>query len=54
MIKKLLEWLLSFFHEDKSKEQEWLEKKVAAKEKELEEIDNEEISDDDITDYLNK
>lgn len=55
MIKKLLHWLLSFFEDqDKSKEQEWLEKKVEEKKKKLEEIDNEEMSDDDITDYLNK
>ena len=54
MIKRLLEWLLSFFDKEKSKEEEWLENKIKEKEKKLEEIEDEEMSDDDITDYLNK
>ena len=54
MIKDFLRWLLSFFDEDKSKEQEWLEDKIEESEKKLEEIEDEEHTDDDLDDYLNK
>lgn len=54
MIKQLLEWLLSFFQEEKNKEQEWLENKIKEKEQELQEIEDEEMSDDDVVDHFNK
>ena len=53
MIAAILEWLLSFFQK-KTKKQEVIEAKIEEKEQELEEIENEEISDDDVIDYLNK
>ena len=54
MIQRLLQWLLSFFEEDKSKEQVWLESKVEQKEKELQEISDEKSSPESNVDYLNK
>ncbi len=54
MIKTMIEWLLSFFKEKKSKEQIWLEEKVKKNEEKLEEIENEENTPSDNVDYLNK
>ena len=52
MIKKILEWILGFF--DKNEDLSKIENKVEQKEKELEEIENEEHSNSDIDEYLNK
>ena len=52
MIKSILEWLLSFFKNDK--ELTALEEKKEKQEQELKEIEDEELSDDDILDHLNK
>jgi len=53
MIKRFLEWLLGFFKADQKKKHkaeeniEWLEEK-------LKEQENEELTDSDILDHLNK
>jgi len=52
MIAKFLEFLLSFFKKTTKKESE-LNKKVKDAEKQLEEIEDEKPSDDDIVDHFN-
>ena len=52
MIKSILEWLLSFFKSDKKLTA--LEEKKEKQEQKLKEIEDEELSDDDILDHLNK
>lgn len=51
MIKRFLEWLLSFF---KTKEEKIIEQKIKDIDKKLEEIDDEKMSNNDIIDYINK
>lgn len=51
MIKKFLEWLLSFF---KKKEEKVIEQRIVDIDDKIEEIDNEDISTDDILDHLNR
>ena len=51
-MRAILEWLLSFFKQDKKLTD--IENKIKLKEEKLEEIENEEMSDDNVNDYLNK
>jgi len=51
-MKAFLEWLLGFFSK-KTEKQEVLENRVEEHKEKLKEIEDEELSDDDITDYLN-
>lgn len=55
MIQYLINLFRALFGLDKapSKEVQWLEEKAAKQKKKLEEIDNEEMSDDDVDKYLN-
>lgn len=50
-MKKLLEWLLSFFKPAKEKK---IESKIERLEEELKEIDDAYYSDDDVIDHFNK
>lgn len=51
-MRAILEWLLSFFKQKKKLTD--IENKIKLKEEKLEEIENDEMSDDDVNDYLNK
>jgi len=52
MIKKLLNWLLSFFQQEK--EAKVIVKKIDELDEKLEEIENEKNTIDDIADHFNK
>jgi hypothetical protein len=50
-MRRFLEWLLSFFKQNKKVVA--IESKIEEDKKKLEEIEDEEITDDDLNDYLN-
>lgn len=56
MIQAIINWFKSLFGLDKepSPELKWLEEKASEQKKRIKEIDDEEMSDSDVDEYLNK